>query len=80
MSFIAAISVLVPDYDEAIHYYTSVLGFELLEDSPLGSSGKRFVRVRPQSANTQSTENPSASEGGCSLLLAKAKNLSLIHI
>ena len=74
MSFIAAISVLVPDYDEAIHYYTSVLGFELLGDSPLGSSGKRFVRVRPQSANTQSTENPSASEGGCSLLLAKAKN------
>ena len=74
MSFIAAVSVLVPDYDEAIHYYTSVLGFELIEDAPVGSSGKRFVRVRPGAAHKPSTENPEVPNSGCSLLLAKAKN------
>jgi len=74
MSFIAALSVLVPDYDEAIHYYTTVLGFELVEDSPVGTSGKRFVRVRPQTDHTQSSEQLTSTGGGCSLLLAKAKN------
>ena len=74
MSFIAAVSILVPDYDEAIHYYTSVLGFELIEDVPVGNSGKRFVRVRPQTVNKPSTETPAVTYSGCSLLLAKAKN------
>jgi catechol 2,3-dioxygenase-like lactoylglutathione lyase family enzyme len=43
---IAAVSILVPDYDEAISYYCGVLGFELVEDTPLGG-GKRWVIVRP---------------------------------
>ena len=43
---IAAIALLVRDYDEAIDYYTRVLGFDLLEDTPL-AGGKRWVRVAP---------------------------------
>lgn len=53
-------ALLVSDYDEAIHYYTGVLGFDLLEDTDLGG-GKRWVRVAPTGSS-------------CSLLLAKAKN------
>jgi len=43
---LAAVALLVPDYDEAIAYFTGTLGFELLEDTPLGAE-KRWVRVRP---------------------------------
>jgi catechol 2,3-dioxygenase-like lactoylglutathione lyase family enzyme len=43
---LAAVALLVPDYDEAIAYFTGTLGFELVEDTPLGAD-KRWVRVRP---------------------------------
>lgn len=56
---VAAIALLVPDYDEAIAYFTDVMGFELLEDSPR-EPGKRWVRVAPP-----------GSTGTC-LLLARA--------
>ena len=56
---IAALALLVDDYDRAITYYTQVLGFRLIEDTPQGP-GKRFVRVAP----------PGDSE--TALLLAKA--------
>jgi catechol 2,3-dioxygenase-like lactoylglutathione lyase family enzyme len=52
------LSLLVKDYDEAIQYYTAILGFELLEDTRM-SETKRWVRVSP----------PGSS---CHLLLAKA--------
>lgn len=58
---IAALALLVDDYDRAIAYYTQVLGFNLIEDTPQGP-GKRFVRVAPP------------GDGQTSLLLAKAKN------
>ncbi len=58
---IACFSLLVNDYDEAIAYYTEILGFELLEDTKL-SDTKRWVRVAPFGA----TET--------SILLAKAAN------
>lgn len=58
---IAAISLLVRDYDEAIAYYTQKLGFVLLEDTPLGD-GKRWVRIAPRDA------------AETSLLLARAAN------
>jgi len=45
---IAAISLLVRDYDEAVAYYTQKLGFVLLEDTDLGA-GKRWVRIAPRS-------------------------------
>lgn len=54
------LTLLVSDYDEAIHYYTSILEFELLEDTQM-SETKRWVRVSP----------PGSS---CHLLLAKAAN------
>ena len=56
---LAHIAVLVGDYDEAIAWYTQVLGFTLLQDSDLGD-GRRWVRVAPPGAN------------GSALLLAQA--------
>ncbi len=62
---IGYVSLLVRDYDEAIAYYIGVLGFRLVEDTPL-APGKRWVLVAP----------PSATDGGTCLLLARAKNAS----
>ena len=56
------LTLLVSDYDEAIHYYTAILGFELLEDTQM-SETKRWVRVSPPGS-------------ACHLLLAKAANES----
>jgi lactoylglutathione lyase len=44
--FISAISLVVRDYDEAIAFYTTKLGFTLIEDTDLGN-GKRWVLVAP---------------------------------
>jgi len=55
---IACATLVVRDYDEAIDWYTRVLGFELREDRALGD-GKRWVTVAP---------SPHSS----SLLLARA--------
>ena len=57
---LANIALLVGDYDEAIAWYTHVLGFTLLQDTDLGD-GKRWVRVAPPGSN-----------GGTALLLAQA--------
>ena len=53
------VALVVRDYDEAIAWYTNVLGFTLLEDTPR-SPAKRWVVVAP----------PGAGETG--LLLARA--------
>ena len=65
---LAAISLLVRDYDEAIDFYTRVLGFELLEDTRL-SADKRWVRVRPRGGAAEV-----ADRSGAELLLARAAN------
>ena len=52
-------TLVVPDYDDAIAYFCGVLGFELVEDTPL-EDGKRWVVVRPSGA------------AGTALLLARA--------
>jgi catechol 2,3-dioxygenase-like lactoylglutathione lyase family enzyme len=57
---IAQLSLVVRDYDEAIDFYASKLGFVLIEDTPL-SETKRWVVVAP-----------TADAAGCRLLLAKA--------
>ena len=57
--FIAHITLLVRDYDEAIEFYTRKLHFRLVEDTML-SETKRWVRVAPPGS------------AGCCLLLAKA--------
>jgi catechol 2,3-dioxygenase-like lactoylglutathione lyase family enzyme len=46
-----AVTLVVRDYDEAIEYYTTALGFALVEDTPLGD-GKRWVMVAPRGAMT----------------------------
>jgi catechol 2,3-dioxygenase-like lactoylglutathione lyase family enzyme len=49
------ITVIVGDYDQAIEFFASVLGFDLVEDSPsLTNDGrpKRWVVVRPPGAQT----------------------------
>lgn len=56
---LAAIALVIPDYDEAIAYYTQVLGFDLIEDSPR-EPGKRWVLVAPPGST------------GTRLLLARA--------
>lgn len=55
---LALISCVVRDYDEAIAFFTDVMQFELVEDTP--QDNKRWVVVRPRGGN------------GASLLLAKA--------
>jgi catechol 2,3-dioxygenase-like lactoylglutathione lyase family enzyme len=54
---IGAVTVVVRDYDEAKAWYTGVLGFDLVEDTPMGD-GKRWLLVAPP--------------GGPNLLLARA--------
>lgn len=56
---VAAVTLVVRKYDEAIAFYTDTLGFELVEDTALGD-GKRWVLVRP------------AGSTGTALLLARA--------
>ena len=43
---LAAVTLLVPDYDKAIAYYLGKLGFKLVEDTAL-SATKRWVVVAP---------------------------------
>ena len=44
--YLGALTLLVADYDEAIHWYTEKLGFGLVEDIDMGK-GKRWVLVAP---------------------------------
>jgi len=53
------VALVVRDYDEAIAYYTGILGFRLMEDTDLGG-GKRWVLVAPPGS------------AGTNLLLARA--------
>ncbi len=55
---LALISYVVRDYDEAIAFFTNVMQFKLVEDTP--QDNKRWVVVRPRGGT------------GASLLLAKA--------
>jgi catechol 2,3-dioxygenase-like lactoylglutathione lyase family enzyme len=56
------IALVVRNYEEAIAFYTHVLGFKLIEDTDLGG-GKRWVLVAPPGSH------------GTSLLLAQAATL-----
>lgn len=56
---IAQFAITVREYDEAIEFYTRKLGFDLVEDTDLGS-GKRWVRLA------------SPHDAGLTVLLAKA--------
>lgn len=69
---LATITLVVPDYDEAIEYFVSVLGFRLVEDTDLGD-GKRWVLVTPTASNGSERDN---TNGNARLLLAKADSES----
>jgi catechol 2,3-dioxygenase-like lactoylglutathione lyase family enzyme len=60
MPHLAHITLVVPDYDEALAYYVGKLGFTLVEDTPLGD--KRWLTIRP----------PGAPETATTMLLARA--------
>ncbi|MEO3822916.1 VOC family protein [Actinomadura sp. B10D3] len=52
---LSLITIVVDDYDQAIEFFTTSLGFDLVEDSPsLTNDGrpKRWVVVRPPGAET----------------------------
>jgi len=56
---IGHVTLVVRNYDEAIQFFTNAMGFELLEDTHLGSQ-KRWVLVGPRGS------------AGTTLLLAEA--------
>jgi lactoylglutathione lyase len=58
---IASVTLVVRNYEEAISFFTRLLNFDLVEDTPLGN-GKRWVIVRPRGSQ------------GTSLLLAEGSN------
>ncbi|AUR04015.1 glyoxalase-like protein [Phaeobacter inhibens] len=58
MQTLHAVTLVIPDYDEAIAFYCGTLGWQLAEDIDQGR--KRWVRILP----------PGASQG--SLILARA--------
>lgn len=47
---LTTVTIVVPDYDQAIAWYTQVLGFSLIEDSAM-AGGKRWVVVAPAAAH-----------------------------
>jgi catechol 2,3-dioxygenase-like lactoylglutathione lyase family enzyme len=61
---LAQVALLVRDYDEAIAWYTAKLGFALVADEDQPEQDKRWVLVAP----------PGTSEGGATLLLARASS------
>lgn len=44
-------SIEITDYDEAIRFYSDCLGFFLVEDEPMGETG-RWITMRPSGHNT----------------------------
>lgn len=58
---LAAVALVVREYDEAIHFYTKKLNFTVVEDTVM-SATKRWVVLAPPGSD------------GCRLLLAKAAN------
>ena len=89
MPYLAHISLIVRDYDEAIAFYSS-LGFTILEDTFIPEQQKRWVIIQPpatlpqrlpetETSNGTSEQSPTSraplvSSGGATILLARASN------
>ena len=71
MPYIAHISLIVRDYDEAIAFYTKI-GFTLLEDKYIPEQDKRWVVIRPPSSQHADAQSQEAQ--GATILLAQASN------
>jgi catechol 2,3-dioxygenase-like lactoylglutathione lyase family enzyme len=52
---LAHVALVVRDYDEAIAWYTEVLGFTLVEDNHQPEQDKRWVLVAPRGAGAAAT-------------------------
>jgi catechol 2,3-dioxygenase-like lactoylglutathione lyase family enzyme len=63
MQTLGMVSLVVADYDEALAFYVSKLGFKVLEDSFVPEQNKRWVVIEPPGAG-----------GGAKLLLARGAN------
>ncbi len=61
---LAHIALVVRDYDEAIAWFTGMLGFTLVADQYQPEQDKRWVLVAP----------PGAPEGSTTILLARASS------
>jgi len=66
MPRIAHVALAVRDYDEALAFYVTKLGFTLVEDTPIPEQNKRWVTIRPP------TGPDSDANSGTTLLLAQA--------
>ena len=50
---IGYVALLVRDYDEARDYYTKALGFDVVEDTPLGNENRWVLLAPPGSCETR---------------------------
>ena len=53
--YLDLVTLLVPDYDQAVAFFVDTLGFELTEDAPAVTTDgrpKRWVVVRPPGGGT----------------------------
>ena len=57
MQKIGYVAVVVRDYDEALAFYTGVLGFDLIEDTAL-EDGKRWVLRGVSADNVSAADLP----------------------
>ena len=52
-----AVAIVVPDYDQALEFYCDQLGFDLIQDLPMGpdkeGEEKRWVLVAPPGGQTK---------------------------
>ncbi len=60
---IVQVTLVVPDYDEALAFYVGILGFDVVEDTVLTEANRRWVVIAP-----------SGDAGGASLVLGLAGN------
>jgi catechol 2,3-dioxygenase-like lactoylglutathione lyase family enzyme len=67
--YLAHIALVVADYDEAIAWYTDILGFTLVADEYQPEQDKRWVLIKP----------PGAPDGATSILLARASNSEQVN-
>jgi catechol 2,3-dioxygenase-like lactoylglutathione lyase family enzyme len=47
------VTIVVRDYDEALSFYVGILGFRLIEDTPVAAQQKRWVVVAPVGSTSQ---------------------------
>lgn len=48
----STVGINVADQDRAVDFYVNTLGFRLLQDTPMGDDGSRWIEVAPEGAQT----------------------------